>query len=75
MMALAQLFLDGIRVSGVSRFLLMLPLCLAIALVYKATRLENLRQLPLAAGVLWITIVVVMYLVGIALWGMYTLLA
>ena len=65
---LATLFVTGITLTGVQRFLLMLPLCLSIAVVYKTTRCENLRDVPVAALVLWVTIVVGLYAVGLGLW-------
>ena len=65
---LLALFTDGIRINGVSRLLWMLPLCLSIAVVYKATRCNHMREVPVAALALWLTIVIGMYAVGIGLW-------
>ncbi len=64
----AGLFTSAVELTGVQRLLLMLPLCLSIAIIYKATRCENLRDVPVAALVLWITIVLGMYAVGLGLW-------
>jgi hypothetical protein len=64
----AGLFTTAVELTGVQRLLLMLPLCLSIAIIYKATRCENLRDVPVAALVLWITIVLGMYAVGLGLW-------
>ena len=64
---LAVVLIAAVGLSGVSHQLLMLPLCLSIAIVYKTTRCENLRDVPVAALVLWGTIVVGMYAVGVAL--------
>ena len=65
---LAQLFVTGIPLSGTQRFLLMLPLCLSIAVVYKTTRCDRLREVPASAAVLWVTIIAGMYAVGVGLW-------
>lgn len=64
----AGLFTTAVELTGVQRLLLMLPLCLSIAIIYKATRCENLRDVPIAALALWITIVLGMYAVGLGLW-------
>ncbi len=53
----------------------MLPLCLSIAIVYKTARCYNLKELPAAALILWVTIVSGMVLVGVGLWVVFTLLA
>ncbi len=68
---LAVLFRDAIPISGVGRMLLILPLCLAIAIVYKAVHCDNLARLPRAVPFLWITIVIGMYAVGVALWALF----
>jgi hypothetical protein len=54
---------------------LLLPLCLSISIVYKTTRCESLREIPAAVLKNWVTIVIGMYLVGIALLVIYELLA
>ncbi len=65
---LAALFTTAIQLTGPARLLLMLPLCLSIAVVYKTTRCEHLREMPLAALILWVTIVLGMLAVGLGLW-------
>ena len=50
---------------------LLLPLSLAISIVYKTTKCENLRDVPVAAAVNWVTIVILMYLIGAALLLLY----
>ena len=57
------------------RALLMLPLCLSVAIVYKTTRCATVREIPLAALLLWITLVVGMYAVGVGVWLLYALLS
>lgn len=61
--------------SGLQRQLLMLPLCLSIAIVYKTTRCDNVRDVPVASLILWATIVVGMYSVGVGFWVLYSILA
>ena len=73
---LAGLFTTAIELaSRQQRLLLILPLCLSIAIVYKTTRCDKLREVPVAALVLWGTIVVGMYAVGVGLWLLYSIMA
>jgi hypothetical protein len=74
MMFLAGLFTQAIPVSGWGRVLLLLPLCLAISVVYKTIRCPIPRQIPLAVLPLWATIVAAMYLIGVALWAVFNLM-
>ena len=53
------------------QMLMLLPLCLTISVVYKTTKCERIRDIPLAAFVTWVTIVVGIYLVGAALFLLY----
>lgn len=71
---LAAIFTTAVEVSGSQRFLLMFPLCLSIALVYKTTRCERLREVPMATLVLWATIVFGMSAVGVGFWALYLLM-
>ena len=64
----------AVGLSGLDHQLLMLPLCLSIAVVYKTTRCENLRDVPVAALILWGTIVIGMYGVGIGLWALFSIM-
>lgn len=72
---LASIFTSGTTLTGLQRLALMLPLCLSIAVVYKTTRCESPREVPLAAMSLWFTIVLGMYAVGLGLWVAYAILA
>jgi hypothetical protein len=72
--ALAGLFSTAVELTGTQHLLLMLPLCLSVAVVYKTTRCDNLREVPLAAVVLWITIVIGMCAVGVALWVLFEIM-
>ncbi len=65
----------GVQLTGFSRFLLMLPLCLSVAVVYKVTRIDNLREALAAAVVLWVTIVIGMIAVGVGLWLLFQIMA
>ncbi len=71
---LGGLFTAAIDLTGRQRFLLMLPLCLSIAVVYKTIRCDNLRAVPLAALTLWITIIGGMFLVGTGLWLLFRIM-
>lgn len=51
-----------------SRLWMLLPLTLGISIVYKATKLEDLRVLPLAALLLWLAILGGMLAVAVGLY-------
>ena len=68
---LAYTLLAWIVVSGGWRMLLLLPLSLSIAVVYKTTRCEHLRDIPAAVAALWLTLVVGMYAVGVTAWLLF----
>ncbi len=72
--ALAGLFTTPIALTGMQRLALMLPLSLSIAIIYKTTRCKDLREVPVAARVLWITIVLGMYAVGVGLWAAFQIM-
>ena len=71
---LASVFTTAVQITGGQRFLLMLPLCLSVAVVYKTTRCGSLRDMPVSALVLWVTIVLGMYAVGFGLWVLYSVM-
>lgn len=73
-LALLAIFTAAVPLGGAQRLLLMLPLCLSVAIVYKTTRLQNLRELPVAVGLLWGTIVLGMCGVGVGLWLLFFLM-
>ncbi len=64
---LLAVFLQPVLLTRWQQMLMLLPLCLTVSVVYKTTRCERVRDIPWAAFVSWITIVVGMYVVGIAL--------
>jgi hypothetical protein len=68
---LATLFLNPVTLGRWQSMVLLLPLCLAVSIVYKTTKCGQVRDIPLASVVSWITIVVGMYAVGIALLLLY----
>ena len=71
---IAGLFTTGIEMTGGQRMLLMFPLCLVVAIVYKTTRCDKLRDIPFAALSLWLTIVIGMYAVGLGLWALFEIM-
>ena len=73
--AMLAFFTTGIDLTHFPRFVLMLPLCLSVALIYKSTRKENMREVPAAAAVLWVTIVIGMVAVGVGLWVLFSVMA
>ena len=70
-----KLFITAIELSGTQRLVLMFPLCLAIAVVYKTSRCNRVAEMPGAALILWFTIVIGMYAVGVGLWALFTVMA
>lgn len=72
---LATLFLNPMPLGRWQSIILLLPLCLAISVVYKTIKCENIREIPLASVVSWVTIVVGMYVVGVALLLLYEIMA
>ncbi len=52
---------------------LLLPLVVAIALVYKTTKVHSMRELPWAAAKMSLQIVLYMALAAISLWGITAL--
>ena len=68
-------FIDPIPIVSWQKLAMLLPLCLAIAIVYKTTKCRELRDVPVASLVLWVTILVGMFAVGIGLLVAYSLFA
>lgn len=61
------MFLEPINVQGYWPWLL-IPLAAAIAIVYKTLKVRNVRQVPLAAAGLTLTILIGMAVAAAALW-------
>lgn len=58
-----KLFFEPIDVSGIWLWLL-LPLCLTVALVYKTTKMQDLKRLPASVAGLWATTISAVLLIG-----------
>lgn len=71
---LSSLFVEPIQLTGWWRLAMMLPLCLGIAVVYKALKLDDLRSLPIGSIALWGTLVAGMMAVGVVLMVVYVAL-
>ena len=67
---LAALFITPLTCDRQTGMLLVLPLSLAVSVVYKTIKCHSLREIPLAVLVSWITILVGMAVVGVALLGL-----
>ena len=50
---------------------LVIPLCASVAIVYKALRVPDIRQLPRAAGGLLLYMIGGLALLGAALWALH----
>ncbi len=70
---LAALFTNPITLTGIQHAVLLLPLSLAISVVYKTVRCDHVREVPAASLVLCVTIVLGMYAVGVGLWLLHLL--
>lgn len=73
MSSLLAIFLTPVSLTRPAQLLLLLPLCLAVSLVYKTTKCENVREIPWATLVSWVTIVIGMFAVGVVLLIAYEL--
>lgn len=73
-MIASALFTTGWELTGPQRLFFMLPLCLSVAVVYKTTRCDTLREVPVAAFVLWVTIILGMAAVGVGLFALFRMM-
>ena len=71
----AALFVDPAFLSGATRGLLLLPRCLSVSVVYKTIKCTHVKEVPVASLILWATIVVGMYAVGVGMWAAFVLLS
>ena len=69
------LFTTPVQINGVQHLALLAPLCVAISIVYKTIRCQDLRDVPLAALGQSITIILAMLGVGVAVWLLYLLMS
>ena len=68
-MTLASLFYNPIQLPSDSLLVwLVLPLCVAVAVVYKTLRTRSLRRLPLEIGLLMLYMVLGLAALGAGLW-------
>ena len=72
---LAMLFLEPIAIHGSWRLVMLVPLSLAIAVVYKTIRCREVRDIPAASAVLCLTMVFGMLAIGVALLVVFRLMA
>ena len=68
-------FVTPVTLNGWEQLFLLFPLCLALSIVYKATKLENVREVPIASLVTCITIIAGMFGVGLGLYLLHMLIA
>lgn len=72
----SSLFVKPMSITGVGgRLALLIPLSLSISIVWKTIRCERLSAIPLASVRHCFMIVMVMMLIGAALYGIFRLLA
>jgi len=71
----ASIFIHPLNCSRDLGMLLLLPLCLSISIVYKTIKCRTFRELPLAVLTSWITILVGMFVVGVALLLVFRVMA
>lgn len=72
---IGALFTTAIPLGGSHRLMLFFPLCLSIAIVYKTLRTESIREIPISSLILWGTIILGMYVVGVGLWALFSIMA
>jgi len=72
---LATLFVNPMMFSRFTGLLLLLPLCLAVSVVYKTIKLDDIRKVPVAAALSWLTILAGMAAVAIAMFALYNIAA
>lgn len=68
-------FVYPVDLSRIQQLLLLLPLCLTVSVIYKATKCTEIRDIPVAVVVSWLTIVAAMIAVGFAVILLYHFLA
>ena len=69
---IAQLFVKPIEISFQSAMWYIIPLCAAVAIVYKTIRTDDIRKVPRAAAVLlFVFILPGLALMAAALWAIH----
>ncbi len=69
-MPLATLFYNPLHLPASATLWLVLPLCAAVAIVYKALRVTHVRRLPREAAALIVYITAGLVAVGAGLWAL-----
>jgi len=69
-MPIATLFLNPLHLPASATLWLVIPLCAAVAIVYKTLRVIHVRQLPREAGALIVYITAGLIVVGAGLWAL-----
>lgn len=67
-------FTTPMQLTGQQHLVLLAPLCIAISVVYKTLRCQDLREMPRAAFGQSVTVVLAMLGVGVAVWLLYLVL-
>lgn len=70
-----QWFIEPITIPSNVRLWMLLPLVFSVAVVYKTIRCRDTREIPAASAVLWVTILLGMFGVGIGLLVVFRVLA
>ncbi|MDP6635199.1 MAG: hypothetical protein QGG42_09895 [Phycisphaerae bacterium] len=68
---IAELFVNPQIIPFSMTLWLLLPLCASVAIVYKAIRVKDIRNLPLQAGVLIIFMLGGLCALGACLWAVH----
>jgi len=71
--ALGLLFLHPLKLPAGARLWMFLPLAMCIAVVYRGTRARTARELPRAAVITFIHIVIGMVLIALAAYALHAL--
>lgn len=66
---IAAVFQNPMMISSLTAMWLLLPICTAVAVIYKTVRVEHLRNIPREVIVLMIYMVVGLTVLGGALWA------
>ena len=68
----ATLFINPIAIPFKSQLWLLLPLCVAVATIYKTIRTDNIRRLHIEILVLVVHIIAGLVVLGAGLWAIDT---
>jgi hypothetical protein len=68
-------FITPVQVTGWQELALLVPLCLAVAIVRRVTRIENIREAVAEIAITWAVYVAGMVALGIGLYVLHTVMA